>query len=245
VMCDGLASSSIRKNRENLPPVYNPYDDEFIRQLAEFIPHLKEAKFYGGEPFLIDIYFKIWDKIIELNPKIKIFAITNGTVLNHRIKDLLKRGNFDLAISLDSVNKEKYMSIRKNSDFDKVMANLDYFNNYCRSRNRAMSISTTLMRINWEDVPGMISFANSKGAQTFFSYLKRPEHLGLYNLDPEELHKIREKLSDCDFPEDTMQQKYNKYCFHDFLNQLEIWEENNIQFQKNTGSSLNINTENQ
>ena len=229
VMCSGRASSSIRKNREHLPPIYNPYDDEFVRQLEEFIPHLKEAKFYGGEPFLIDVYHKIWDRILAINPKINIFTITNGTVMNDRVKDLLKRGNFDLALSLDSVDKDKYLSIRKNSDFEKVMENLDYFNDYCRSRNKAMSFSTTLMRLNWEDVPGMINFANSKGAQTFFSYLSRPEHLGLYNLEPEELHDIREKLSKYTFPEDTMLQKYNKYCFNDLLKQLQNWEEKNIQ----------------
>lgn len=229
VMCSGLASSSIRKNREKLPPINNPYDSEFVRQLEEFIPHLKEAKFYGGEPFLIEVYHQIWDRILDINPSINIFTITNGTVLNDRIKDLLKRGNFDLALSLDSVNKEKYLSIRKNSDFETVMQNLDYFNDYCRSRNKAMSFSTTLMRLNWEDVPGMIDFANKKGAQTFFSYLTRPEHLGLYNLEPEELHDIREELSHYDFPEDTMLQKYNKYCFTDFLKQLKIWEDSNIQ----------------
>jgi MoaA/NifB/PqqE/SkfB family radical SAM enzyme len=230
VMCNGLSSSSIRENREDLPPVNNPYDDEFVRQLEEFIPHLKEAKFYGGEPFLIETYYNIWERIIEINPKIRIFIITNGTVLNDRVKDLLRRGNFDLALSLDSVNREKYLSIRKNSDFDKVMTNLDYFNAYCRSRNKALSLSTTLMRLNWEDVPDMIRFANSKGAQTFFSYLIRPEHLALNNLKPEELREIREKLSGYDFPESTMLQKYNKYCFRDFLNQLKIWEEySNLQ----------------
>lgn len=161
--------------------------------------------------------------------------------MNDRVKDLLNRGNFDLALSLDSVNKEKYLSIRKNSDFEKVMANLDYFNDYCRSRNKAMSFSTTLMRLNWEDVPEMIHFANSKGAQTFFSYLTRPEHLGLYNLEPEELHGIREKLSRYDFPEDTMLQKYNKFCFNDFITQLQIWEENNLSARikkKKTAASV-------
>jgi hypothetical protein len=33
VMCKGYFSSAIRKNREKLPPLNDPYDDNFIRQL--------------------------------------------------------------------------------------------------------------------------------------------------------------------------------------------------------------------
>src|SRR5690606_7989241 len=51
-MCSGEVSSLIRKNRDNLPPIDVPYDSEFVKQLDPYIPHLKEAKFFGGEPFL-------------------------------------------------------------------------------------------------------------------------------------------------------------------------------------------------
>lgn len=229
VMCNGMASSSIRKNRENIAPMVSPYDDAFVDQLEEFIPHLKEAKFYGGEPFLIDIYHKIWDRMLSINPKINIFTITNGTVMNDKIKGFLERGNFDLAVSVDSVKKEKYEYIRKNANFETVMGNIEYLNSYCRSHNKALSLSTTLMRINWEDVPDMVNFANKIGAQSFFSYLTRPAELALSNLEPEELDNIYEKLSKYNFPEETMLQKYNKYCFQDFLKQIEVWKQINTE----------------
>ena len=44
VMCKGELSSTIRKNREKLPPLANPYDSRFVDQLEAFIPHLEEAK---------------------------------------------------------------------------------------------------------------------------------------------------------------------------------------------------------
>ena len=53
-MCNGHFSSSIRKNREQLPPKENPYDADFVNQLEAFFLDLKVAKFLGGEPFLID-----------------------------------------------------------------------------------------------------------------------------------------------------------------------------------------------
>jgi len=227
IMCNGMASSSIRKNRENFKQMISPYDDTFVQQLEEFIPHLQEAKFYGGEPFLIDIYHMIWEKIFEINPKINIFVITNGTIMNEKIKDYLEKGNFDLAVSIDSVNKEKYEHIRKNANFENVMKNVEYLSAYSLSRNKVLSISITLMRINWDDVPDMVRFANHLKAITYFSYLSKPENLSLSNLASKELFEIRRKLSINDFPEDTEFQKYNKYCFRDFLYQLEVWENRN------------------
>src|SRR6185295_19977224 len=56
-MCTGFFSSSIRHNREHLPPIKTPYDDAFVRQLEPFVPHLKAARFLGGEPFLIRTYY--------------------------------------------------------------------------------------------------------------------------------------------------------------------------------------------
>jgi radical SAM protein with 4Fe4S-binding SPASM domain len=70
VMCKGEFSSSIRQNREKLPPIKNVYDDAFLEQLKEFIPYLHETRFSGsGEAFLIDVNYKIWELIIALNPK--------------------------------------------------------------------------------------------------------------------------------------------------------------------------------
>ncbi|MDP6909849.1 MAG: SPASM domain-containing protein, partial [Flavobacteriales bacterium] len=83
-MCSGDFSSLIRQNREGKPPLEEPYDEAFVEQLEEFIPHLEEVKFYGGEPFLIDIYYQIWEKIIEINPTVRISVQTNGTILNNR-----------------------------------------------------------------------------------------------------------------------------------------------------------------
>ncbi|MCO5260555.1 MAG: SPASM domain-containing protein [Crocinitomicaceae bacterium] len=62
IMCSGEYSSAIRKNRENKKPYYSPYEEfsgQFIEQLVPFIPHLTEMRFLGGEPFLMNIYYKI------------------------------------------------------------------------------------------------------------------------------------------------------------------------------------------
>ena len=93
VMCSGYYSSSIRKNQDKLPPLVSSYNSEFVKEVRKFIPQLTDMKFLGGEPFLIKLYYDIWDDIIELNPKVGVHITTNGTVLNSRIKDYLEKMN--------------------------------------------------------------------------------------------------------------------------------------------------------
>ncbi|HLP21274.1 MAG TPA: radical SAM protein, partial [Chitinophagales bacterium] len=133
VMCTGDLSSSIRANRDKLPPIKSPYDEKFVEQLQEFIPHLKETRFSGaGEAFAIKINYTFWEMLIAQNPECRIVVQTNATILNARVKDFLNRGNFTIGISLDSLNKERYEAIRINASFDQVMKNVDYLAEYSR-----------------------------------------------------------------------------------------------------------------
>lgn len=220
VMCNGYVSSSIRKNRDKLPAIKHVYDDNFVEQLKEFIPHLEEAKFYGGEPFLIPIYFKIWEEIVRTKPSIKIFAITNGSVLDDRIKTILEKGDFDIGVSLDSINKEKLKNIRVNAEYETLMSNIDYFNQYCKSRNKKLVISFTMMRVNYMDFYNVIQFCNKIDATLYVSYLKTPPQFGIWNLPSETLEKIRSEALKQDLPEQTYTEKYNKKIHHDFINYL-------------------------
>ena len=227
IMCNGNTSSAIRKNRDKLPPLPVPYNDEFVEQLKEFIPHLREAKFFGGEPFLIEQYYQIWDKMMELNPWINIFVITNGTVLNQKIKSLLEKGKFELAISIDSIRKERYERIRKNSKFETVMENLNYLNEYSQTRGKTMSLSFTTQRENWDELPEVIEFCNKNKLIFFNSFLTAPFELSLIFLSSEELRDIHNYLSKYTLPETTELEKYNKNCFTDYLKYLKHYEEKN------------------
>ena len=228
IMCNGNTSSSIRQNRDKLPPLPMPYDEAFIEQMKEFIPHLKEAKFFGGEPFLIHSYFRIWEEMIKLNPGINIFVITNGTVLTDKVKELLANGNFELAVSIDSIRKERYEYIRKNAVFETVMDNLNYLNDYTQSRGRTMSISFTTQIENWDELPEVIEFCNKKGIIFFNSFLTAPFELSLIFLPSEKLREIQDYLKKFTLPEGNAVEKYNKSVFTDYLNYLKYYEEKNL-----------------
>jgi len=190
---------------------------------------LKEAKFYGGEPLLISIYFKIWDRMLKLNPDIKIFTITNGSVMNQKVKDILERGNFDVAVSMDSTNKEKLESIRKNVSKEQLLENIEYFNDYCRKRKKNLVISFTMMRINWQDFPEMIRFCNEQNAILYVSYLKTPPRFALWNLPANELRQIREKLIGKTLPKGNYVETSNAQCFDDLITFLHNAEKDALE----------------
>ncbi|MBC9811117.1 radical SAM protein [Crocinitomicaceae bacterium CZZ-1] len=191
VMCIGLLSSSIRKNREKLPPIPQRYNKDFINQLKSYIPHLKEAKFFGGEPFLIDLYLDIWDLFIELNPGCKIYITTNGTIFNNRVKRVLEKlVNLQLVVSLDSITKDTYEKIRVNAQFERVIEHVFQFRDIVKKNDRYVIISPTYMTHNWAEYPSILDFANRENLLFETNILTTPHDLSLANFSPEQLKEV-------------------------------------------------------
>lgn len=226
VICNDLFSSGIANNNQTFKPK-SPYDETFVEQLIPFIPHLKEAKFYGGEPFLINIYYTLWEKMLSINPKIQIVIQTNGTVLNDRIKNLLEKGNFNINISIDSLNKENFEKIRKNANFEETLKNVEYFRNYCQLKGHNLGIIPTPNRLNWMDLPELTNWASSIDAKTYFNTLITPLELALWNLPSTKLQEIIDVLSLAKINSDHRLAKENAHHFDDFIKQLIAWQFNN------------------
>ncbi|MDA3820744.1 MAG: radical SAM protein [Candidatus Delongbacteria bacterium] len=234
VMCSGRESSKIRANREHLPPLVSPYDDNFIRQLEAFIPHLREMHFYGGEPFLIDIYYKIWDKVIALNPNIKMSAVTNGTIYNARTEQILLSTRFDLTVSVDSLNKERFEQIRKGADFDVVMQNIDKFN---QLTDNHLTISHTPISLNWQDTPGIVQFCNDKQARLNLSFAERPSKYALWANHPDKIDEMLAYYDSIDFTHDkhNFAATYNIRVFNEWKEQLMYFRDKNRQILEQHG----------
>jgi MoaA/NifB/PqqE/SkfB family radical SAM enzyme len=236
-MCNGLLSSTIRRDREHLPPLVSPYGEKFVEDLRPFIPHLKEARFNGGEPFLIKLYYPIWDLIFELNPGLKIVVATNGTVLNDKVKSYLERGNFHINLSIDGITKETYERIRIKGDFDKLMGNFDYFHQYCKERNRTLCVMINPMRDNWQEMPEFVRFCLDKNIHLWFNTIIKPSHLALWSLPPKELSEIYQSLSAERFSSlgsGTLSiRKYNIRTYENFVQQqIKTWLDEAEQREK-------------
>lgn len=224
IMCTGEYSSSIRKNREKLPPFQSIYGSPFVKELEQFIPYLQKASFVGGEPFLIDYYYQIWDRIFDLNPDCTIAITTNGTILNEKVKKVLEKGNFEIRLSLDGITKETYESIRLNANFDKVMENLIYLHAYCKRKGTIFEIVPCPQKNNWHEMPAIVEFANSLDSILYFSSAVRyPFHVCLWTLPSTELTKIHRQLAAYDFPSETNTEKHNLKIYTDFVGEVKMW----------------------
>lgn len=191
-MCSGFFSSSIRANRENKPALPQIYDERFVEQLKPFIPHLKVAKFFGGEPFLIDIYYDIWELFIASNPKCEIIITTNGTVFTNKVQRVLEHLNFQVVISLDSVNKPTYENIRRNATMERTLENLEKYRTILQSRGKTVVMAVCPMVHNWREIPDLIAFANQRSMPVFFNTVTFPESASLKYLPVAEQRRVAE-----------------------------------------------------
>lgn len=165
-MCNAKFSSSHNDGKR----IVAPYDtDDFLEQLKPFIPHLVKTRFLGGEPFLSDIYPRIWELIIELNPKCKISLQSNGTILNEKNKSILQRGNFHIGLSIDTLNPKRYEKIRSGAKIEKALENLEFFNSICHKNGDKMNISVCPMKENRFDIPELVRFCNANGILIYFN----------------------------------------------------------------------------
>ncbi|MFH0867651.1 MAG: radical SAM/SPASM domain-containing protein [Bacteroidota bacterium] len=232
IMCLGENSSAIRSNRENLPPYDQHYDSRFVEQLVEFIPYLKEARFSGGEPFLVSLYYDIWEKLIALNPSVKLSVLTNATLLTGRIKKILSEGNFVISVSVDSLNKEKYEKIRRNADFCSVMSNLEYFYDYSLLKKNIFSLNVCPVPHNWDEIAEMVRYCNEKNMQLILHSVIFPPSESLWAKDSGELQQILMKLENEKIEAQTITAEKNFSAFRQFIKQISVWAENAVIREK-------------
>ena len=196
IMCSGILSSGIRKNRDKLPPLPMAYNEKFVDQLNEFIPHLTELRFNGGEPLAQKIVLDICENVSKIKPELKVNIATNGTVYNKNVIKLLENCNIHLNISIDSLIKERYEKIRINGDFDVLMKNFEIFKKYCHDNDRSLSVMVNPMRNNWKEMVNFARWAHKHEVNLWFNTIRYPEHLALWNLPSKELIDITYELKE-------------------------------------------------
>lgn len=225
IMCRGEFSSTIRKNREGLPPIVSPYDAAFFDQVEEFIPRLKSSHFLGGEPFLIPQYIDLWERMAALNPTLAISVQTNCTVLNQRTKDLLERMQFHIGISIDAVHPDTYAKIRVNGNWDRVLENLRHFRDYTRRRGTLLTMAFCPMPQNWRELPDAVAFCNEWDMPLMFTTVESPPHCSLSALGYRELEEIEEALRKVDPEGGTAVRFQNRQTYRDQVSQISAWKE--------------------
>ena len=193
VQCNGEYSSRIRSRRDGRPPIKSPYGDEFFEDLREFLPHLRLARFLGGEPFVTPETYRVWDLLVEMGLTPQCDVTTNGTRWDKRVERLLAALPTSISMSIDSPHKATFESIRVNADFDEVMANSVRFRDYCAGAGTSFAVSHCLMRNNWWEFGDMLRLAESWGARVFTSTVFN-DPFTLYKAPLDELAEVVETL---------------------------------------------------
>jgi len=225
-MCTGFFSSSIRANREGLPALPLVYDNAFVDQLSDFIPHLKRAKFLGGEPFLIDLYYQIWELFIQKNPSCEIAITTNGTVFTAKVRRVLENLNCTIVVSLDSLDSQVYASIRRNAQLTPTLANLKEITAINRAKSKGLWLSVCPMTTNWQGIPDLVAFANQNHMTMFFNTVVSPHHLALKSLPGARLESISSFLRESVRPAGAANngvEASNQQALLDLCHQVDQW----------------------
>lgn len=194
-MCNGYNSSAIRKHRDQLPPLPMLYDAAFLEQLREFLPDLYEARFLGGEPFLIPMYYDVWDALLELNPTIQTVITTNGTVMNRRVRHVLEHLKPGIVVSCDSVDPATYEAIRVNARLDQVLANIEVFRRHARESGAHFGIAVCPMPQNWRTIGGVVQYCNDREIPLCFNTVTHPESASLGALPVAEIAEVHDVLA--------------------------------------------------
>ncbi len=240
VMCTGELSSAIRERRERKPPILSPYDDAFIQQLEQYIPFLETAQFLGGEPFLIPVYFGIWEKISALNPSVKISIQTNGTILNSRVKRLLDELQVSISISIDSLKRDTYKRIRVNGDLERVLENVAYFSDYVKRKQTSLSFSFCPLTENWTEIPDFVAFCNGQHASVFFNTVIYPAEFSLMNANNEQLNEIIVFLQSVSLPQGNAIEQQNYSRYQSLINEIKSYAQKSSAISEHSRGNLSL-----
>lgn len=175
-MCMGNLSSKHMLGRDKDLMKYEPnvFDDddnlnELIDQFEEFIPHLDEIRFVGGEPFAHKGFFKICDRIADINPDMSVQVCTNGSVYNKKVEKISKQNKLKLSVSIDTVIPEEYKQIRIGGQYQQTFENIQKFKNTAQS----VMINATIMSINVGNISKFFHYAIENNLETFINTYSR------------------------------------------------------------------------
>lgn len=194
VMCTGEFSSAIRGRREKLPPLAKPYGDHFFKDLRKYLPHLKSTQFLGGEPFLVQEHFRVWEMLIEDGLTPQVLITTNGTQFNPRVERVMQRLPVSFNMSVDSIRPETLEAIRQGLHFEEWLRNFERFYDYCRSRGTQMSFNFVLMRSNWRELGEFLQFADDRHCGVSVNIAVDPPDCSLYTLPDAQLADVLDVL---------------------------------------------------
>ncbi len=216
IMCNSSHSSKIARYGKEIKI---PYDSSFVKQIIPYFKYLHKASFRGGEPFLIQSYYILWEALLKKS-KAHINITTNATVWNEKIKNLILSRRFNIAISVDTFNKEHFFKIRKNGNFDLYIRNIMRFVELYKAGYCSLSFCVCFMTETRFDIPDIFSFCETHKIPVFINYVEIPQNLSVQFMSIAALAETRNFLI-----KNGKTLVFNKSAYDTLINFLKEWEE--------------------
>lgn len=106
---------------------------DYFVEIKELIPYLQRIVWLGGEVFLYNKFFELFE--FANFYKIKQNISTNAILLTEEIiLKLIKSFDLELNLSIDSITKNIYENIRIGAKFEKLISNLEMLNKFINNR---------------------------------------------------------------------------------------------------------------
>lgn len=129
--------------------------DEIVKHGTEFL------SIGGGEPILYPHLFEVIEYATRRGLAVEI--TTNGSLLTKKnIKHLVESGLRFIQVSLDGVQEQTYLKIRKSGNFQKVINVLPEL-----AKKFTLAICVVVNKINYSEIKSLIDFSKKVGAKHF------------------------------------------------------------------------------
>ena len=150
---------------------YSPINlgPHFWQETKQLLPFTHEITFQGGEA-TIDRRFRsfLTSALFRAQPHVRISLITNGTVFDARLVDILAQAKMNyVIISLNAATRNTYSHITKKDIFDATLENIKRWIAFAEDHQRGtfdIFLSFVVMRSNFLELPQFIRLAESLGA---------------------------------------------------------------------------------
>lgn len=159
--CYHCYQREIRQKNEKLP-------QNFINQVYDLAEILQVLFYFGGEPFAYKPTIELLTKYT--NPYCQNFFVTNATLLNDKIFNILKSIKIGfLSVSVDAAEKETYEKLRKKAKWERLIRNIRILSVMKKQKPFMFTLSMTVNSKNFNQLESFVDLAVSLDAQPIIS----------------------------------------------------------------------------
>lgn len=228
----GKTFSKTKRTKANLQSIY-PH-----------LKHMKYIKFTGGEPLIIPDHWTLLEYAVEkgYSKNIRLNYSTNCTVFpKQKIVDIWKEfDHVELAISLDSIDKQENEYQRHLTNHDRALENIQKYVEISDEVGMTVIARPTITIYNAYHLPETLEWLDKKQIKINPTHLTYPEHLSLTVL-PKSQKKIIEnkyktynytgtKIKElCNYILTYMNSEDRSDLIDKFMSHTEFWDQSRKQ----------------